>query len=64
MSRRTSSRELRKAAARRRQALRGSDGRGPRWPGSGEVRGLPAPNAKAPPPPPRWEAEAPDSANG
>ena len=61
MTEHASSRELREAAARRRQALRGSDGRGPRWPGSGHVRGLPAPNAKAPPPPPRLKSEVLDS---
>lgn len=53
MTNRAKSRELRKAAARRRRALRGRDGRGPRWPGSGDVRGLPGPSAKAPPRPPR-----------
>lgn len=57
------SREVREAAARRRQALEGGDGRSPRWPGSGDVRGLPGPNAKAPPPPPKQEPEDTDSAN-
>lgn len=47
---RAKSREARAAAARRRQAFGRGDGRRPRWPGSGDVRGLRAPNAKAPPP--------------
>lgn len=60
---RAKSREVREAAARGRQEFGRGDGRRPRWPGSGDVRGLRAPNAKAPPPPPRPEWEAPDSAS-
>lgn len=63
MTEHSKSRELREAAARRRQALEGSDGRAPRWPGSGDVRGLPGPNAKAPPLPPPQEPEVADSAS-
>lgn len=48
---RAKSREAREAAARRRQAFGRGDGRQPRWAGTGDLRGIPGPNAKAPPAP-------------
>lgn len=51
MRSRAEARAAREAAARRRQAFGRGDGRQPHWPGSGPVRGIRGPNAKAPPAP-------------